>query len=598
MMLRDFSDASKQKLLGLVSQVENEKYSDFTDWVGDRWYDFEEWIGQLNIRNYINNVNAYHKKVIDKNNATKDAIEKIFQDVNQVNHCYCSNFQNIDQLLGQWLKYIQEMNEIVTPGNGKFDSGYIAGSLQDLYSSLQDNDVDVIKDNMKKEIDGDVEYDMEVIQAYLRKNPEDLSDAEKIALIQIVTELGEMNAQYCSILSMGDEKAAAYVGYLSHYQNGEEAYLNFIAMGAYYNEAYLKVLHLISESSEDKSSFAAQLLNFGNENYDAGIFGLEYTTEVKKFWNVIPKSASVDLTGYILKIKTENKELYAGKVTLEGGIQSSGKVKIKTKFKKEQEDIFKESLVYDPEKGEFRKCGEDEYKKLKEKAKLLGTEARVGVEFSALEGTISGKKEWLNGSVTGSGSVTAKVGTASADASFGAGLYVYDKSGNKILAPTVNAEVGASVSAVSISANGEFGNEYVGVYGKGSASALEAEAKANAKFTVFDEKGQLNIQGGVSASAEANLVEASGSTGVTVLGAEMGVSGSVKVGIGAHADVGFVDGHLKVDIGAAVGLGVSVGFDVDVGGLIDGVGTKVAESWSGISAAASEGWNSLMSIFR
>ena len=37
MMLRDFSDASKQKLLGLVSQVENEKYSDFTDWVGDRW---------------------------------------------------------------------------------------------------------------------------------------------------------------------------------------------------------------------------------------------------------------------------------------------------------------------------------------------------------------------------------------------------------------------------------------------------------------------------------------------------------------------------------------------------------------------------------
>ncbi len=93
-MLRDFSDASKQKLLGLVSQVENEKYSDFTDWVGDRWYDFEEWIGQLNIRNYINNVNAYHKKVIDKNNATKDSIEKIFQDVNQVNHSYYSTFQN------------------------------------------------------------------------------------------------------------------------------------------------------------------------------------------------------------------------------------------------------------------------------------------------------------------------------------------------------------------------------------------------------------------------------------------------------------------------------------------------------------------------
>lgn len=65
-MKRDFSEASKQKLIALVTQVENEKYSEFTDWVGDRWYDFESWIGQLNIKHYLDNVNAYHKKVIDK----------------------------------------------------------------------------------------------------------------------------------------------------------------------------------------------------------------------------------------------------------------------------------------------------------------------------------------------------------------------------------------------------------------------------------------------------------------------------------------------------------------------------------------------------
>ena len=80
-MYRDFSEKSKIALLGMVSQVENEKISEFTDWIGDRWYDFESWIGKLDLRNYINNVNSYHKKVIDKNNATKESINTIFSKV-------------------------------------------------------------------------------------------------------------------------------------------------------------------------------------------------------------------------------------------------------------------------------------------------------------------------------------------------------------------------------------------------------------------------------------------------------------------------------------------------------------------------------------
>ena len=85
-MYRDFSEKSRNELLGLVSQVENEKISNFTDWVGDRWYDFESWIGKLNIRNYLNNVNEYHKKVIDKNNATKSSINTIFNKVKSTLH--------------------------------------------------------------------------------------------------------------------------------------------------------------------------------------------------------------------------------------------------------------------------------------------------------------------------------------------------------------------------------------------------------------------------------------------------------------------------------------------------------------------------------
>lgn len=87
-MYRDFSEKSRNELLGLVSQVESEKMSNFTDWMGDRWCDFESWIGKLNIKNYLDDVNAYHKKIIDKNNTTKASINTIFGKVSAIDVLY------------------------------------------------------------------------------------------------------------------------------------------------------------------------------------------------------------------------------------------------------------------------------------------------------------------------------------------------------------------------------------------------------------------------------------------------------------------------------------------------------------------------------
>ena len=589
-MYRDFSESSKNKLLGLVSDVENEKWCDFTDWVGDRWLDFESWIGTLNIKGYVNNVNSYHKKVIDKNNTTKKNIEEIFGKVAGVDTSYQKTFDGIEGILKSWLNYIDSMTNIVSPTNGRFNADYITKSLSDAYSSIQRSHVDVVKQQLKQEVNGEIVYDTDAFKKYMQMKPEEISDAEKLALLEIVNELSELNAYHTTILEMGDENAAAYIGYLSNYEDEEEAYYNFVLAGGYYNDAYLKILNIISETGEDSATWAAQLLNFGNENFSAGILGVECNAAAEKLIGSF--SASAGITGYIAKIETEHSEIYAGKVSIEGEVSGSTNVKIKDVYKKKQDQIFNESSVYDPETGTFIKCGKDDYKALKEKAKLAGAEIGIGVEASILEGTLSGESEYA------SGSVSAKIGTASADASLGVGLYVYDDNGKKLIAPTVKAEVGASVSAINVSANGTLGTDDIGIYGKGNADVLEAEAEASAKFTVFDEKGKLDIQAGVSASAEANLVEASGSAGVTVLGAEVGVSGSVKVGIGAHADLGYVDGHLKVDVGAAIGVGVSVGFDIDVGGLVDGVATKVSESWSDISSAASNAWNGFKSWFK
>lgn len=140
-MYRDFSENSKQKLLGLVSEVENEKWCNFTDWVGDRWYDFEVIIGELNIKNYLNKVNEYHKKVIDKNNATQSSINAIFDKVNSVDASYKDAFLRVESLLKQWQKYMDEMCRIVNPQNGKFDTKYISYTLRQSLLVIAKTDV-------------------------------------------------------------------------------------------------------------------------------------------------------------------------------------------------------------------------------------------------------------------------------------------------------------------------------------------------------------------------------------------------------------------------------------------------------------------------
>lgn len=131
-MRRDFSDESKQKMLNLVAQVEQEKLCNFTDWIGDRWYDFQDWIGVLDIKHYIDDVNTYHKKVIDKNNSTEQAIIDIFIAVGTVDHDYAIKLSQTRSALEKWKRYIEQLTEIVNPFKGRFTTEYMGNALNTL----------------------------------------------------------------------------------------------------------------------------------------------------------------------------------------------------------------------------------------------------------------------------------------------------------------------------------------------------------------------------------------------------------------------------------------------------------------------------------
>jgi len=136
-MYRDFSNTSKQRLLELVSEVEDENWCGFTDWFGDRWLDFESLIGTLNIKRYLNDIDTYHKKVIDKNNATKQSIESIFSNVRYVDLNYSKLFYDESNVINKIESYIQILCETISPSNGNFNSMIISTSLGVAFQEIQ-----------------------------------------------------------------------------------------------------------------------------------------------------------------------------------------------------------------------------------------------------------------------------------------------------------------------------------------------------------------------------------------------------------------------------------------------------------------------------
>lgn len=88
---RDFSDEMRTTLLQLVKEVEDEEPWKFWKW--DVWYRMEDLFGNLNVENYKNNIETYHRKVIDINDTTATQMQKIFDAIDELDQKYEQLFQ-------------------------------------------------------------------------------------------------------------------------------------------------------------------------------------------------------------------------------------------------------------------------------------------------------------------------------------------------------------------------------------------------------------------------------------------------------------------------------------------------------------------------
>lgn len=83
---RVFTEEMKMQLLEICKEVENEPWYDVSRW--DVWYRGERWYNRLTIDNYVNNINEYYRKCIDINDENEASINKIFDEVYNVDSHY------------------------------------------------------------------------------------------------------------------------------------------------------------------------------------------------------------------------------------------------------------------------------------------------------------------------------------------------------------------------------------------------------------------------------------------------------------------------------------------------------------------------------
>lgn len=584
-MFRDFSNSSKQNLLDLVLQVENEKWSDFTDWIGDHWYDFETWIGKLDIKNYINIINSYHKKVIDKNNTTKEKIENVFSQVKSVDTTYYAIFNNITLTLSNIQKYLVELDKIVTPGKGLFNAEPMKVNLESVLSEIQSYNVKNLKNQMVQDIDGELVFNEDLIYEYIKKDPNELSGEEKEMLIDVLAELQDIINMYETLASHGTEEIGLDILTRISWLSDSDKYDSFTGVSTHYNEIYVNLLNFILETSEESNSFAASLVKISNGESDTNILGVEYTQKLVQIFG------GASLVVYAEKYSSEHSEQYFGKLSAtekagqSAGVKINGLNKaIKDKLidKDKYSKIDRKTEFFDEDGNTVRDDIPDFYEK---EIAVAEWKKKAGISASLYEGAFD---------LQDFGNLDVVVGNAEAHAGVSAGLYVSktDADGkiDRVFSPGVDAEIGASVTALSVGwENQLLGDENFGMNADASISAGKVSAKADIGAQLYNEDGNLDVQLEASASAEAIAAEAEGSIGINVLGGEVGVSGSVNVGVGAHADVGYKDGVFKFDVGASLGVGVSFGVEIDVGGMVDTVCDKAETAWDNLK----EGWNNI-----
>ena len=181
-MRRDFSETAEQSLKDLIDQINDEQWSEWTDYIGDFF------ILGLDIQNYLDDVDTYHKKILDKKDTEKDTISDIFKAVRAVDAAYQSIFQTCCDHVKEQREYIEQLVSCIDTGSSFVSFEKMEEQMSSASKDLSHSKVLFYMDKFRNS-EGNNEYDYNYLREIMNTDPNEIPLELYAALVYTFNEM-------------------------------------------------------------------------------------------------------------------------------------------------------------------------------------------------------------------------------------------------------------------------------------------------------------------------------------------------------------------------------------------------------------------------
>ena len=187
--MRDFSPGAKELLMQYVDDViASGVWETIENGKGEFNQAGQDWLSKLGISDYLDNMEEYYQNIISKNSTTKEEIEQIFSDVQQVDTRYIGTVAGLVTAGNAIITYFTDLADSINPNGGNLDIEKLRTTLEADRERLDQMQQSVVRNLIK---DGKAEEAAEYIISVSRLNLtydefEALSEKEQLEYINRV----------------------------------------------------------------------------------------------------------------------------------------------------------------------------------------------------------------------------------------------------------------------------------------------------------------------------------------------------------------------------------------------------------------------------
>ncbi len=145
-MVRDFTEATKERLSKEIDDINKKTWNPVTDFIGDVFMYGGKWLGILSLNDDMSNVESYQRRVLDMTDMTKKELKKIFEDVYAVDKDYKGKFSTLNEREKIYNSKLQALYSMLQPNFSICDAKKIKSMVSDYNAQLKSVDGKINKD--------------------------------------------------------------------------------------------------------------------------------------------------------------------------------------------------------------------------------------------------------------------------------------------------------------------------------------------------------------------------------------------------------------------------------------------------------------------